>query len=176
MSELPGERRTACLVLAGECDLQGAPALRDSLLSLAEGEQPVVVDLGECLFLDGSILDVLLEARHLFRARGLGYVLCVPPTAEPVVRMLVLELTVETAALAVAPSVERAERMALRGMTGSGHATSQLHQDLRERLWEVRASIWRTTAEAEALRSTGCRLLMGARAELSSLQESLARS
>lgn len=60
------ERRGAATIvhLAGELDLYNAPEVRAALLeACAEGPERLVVDLGEVVFVDSTVLGVLIEAR-----------------------------------------------------------------------------------------------------------------
>jgi anti-sigma B factor antagonist len=60
------EKRGAATVvhLAGELDLYNAPAVRAALLDAAATEpERLVVDLGEVVFVDSTVLGVLVEAR-----------------------------------------------------------------------------------------------------------------
>jgi anti-sigma B factor antagonist len=60
------DRRSGTVIvhLAGELDLYNAPAMRETLLTLA-AEQPdrLVVDLADVEFIDSTALGVLVEAR-----------------------------------------------------------------------------------------------------------------
>jgi anti-sigma B factor antagonist len=60
------ERRGATTIvhLAGELDLYNAPEVRAALLeACAEEPERLVVDLGEVVFVDSTVLGVLVEAR-----------------------------------------------------------------------------------------------------------------
>jgi anti-sigma B factor antagonist len=60
------EQRGAATVvhLAGELDLYNAPEVRAALLDAAAAEpERLVVDLGEVVFVDSTVLGVLIEAR-----------------------------------------------------------------------------------------------------------------
>ena len=60
------ERRDGAVVvhLTGELDLYNAPAVRETLLSLADEEPDrLVVDLADVEFIDSTALGVLIEAR-----------------------------------------------------------------------------------------------------------------
>lgn len=56
---------------SGELDLQGAPALRDLLLRLAElGVTAIVVDLSEVTFIDSTTIGVLAGRQRQLQAAG----------------------------------------------------------------------------------------------------------
>ena len=60
------ERRGAATIvhLAGELDLYNAPDVRAALLEACENDpERLVVDLGEVVFVDSTVLGVLIEAR-----------------------------------------------------------------------------------------------------------------
>jgi anti-anti-sigma factor len=66
----------ALVTVAGEIDLETAPELERRLIEVLERGTPVVVDLGECTYMDSS------GFRTLHRASGLGHiVLIIPPGA-----------------------------------------------------------------------------------------------
>jgi anti-anti-sigma factor len=73
------ERGDALLVrLAGELDLYNAHVVRDALLEAA-GRSPerLIVDLSEVLFVDSTVLGVLIEARSRLANRR-GFLLVAP--------------------------------------------------------------------------------------------------
>ena len=55
----------------GECDLSGAPAVRDALArAVDEGSGPVIVDLGRSTLISSAVMATLLNAlRRLTRLR-----------------------------------------------------------------------------------------------------------
>jgi anti-sigma B factor antagonist len=64
----------ATVTIMGEVDLETAPELERRLVEVAERGTPVVVDLGECSYMDSS------GFRTLHRAAALGrVVLVIPP-------------------------------------------------------------------------------------------------
>jgi anti-anti-sigma factor len=66
----------ATVTIMGEIDLETAPEFERRLVEVAERGTPVIVDLGECAYMDSS------GFRTLHRAAALGrVVLVVPPDA-----------------------------------------------------------------------------------------------
>lgn len=61
--------RVTVITLVGEHDVSTAPALRDALRQIPRGRS-VVVDLGSCSFVDGSIIGLLLGASSRQRRQG----------------------------------------------------------------------------------------------------------
>ena len=61
--------RVTVITLVGEHDISTAPALRDALRQVPRGRS-VVVDLGSCSFIDGSIIGLLLGASSRQRRQG----------------------------------------------------------------------------------------------------------
>jgi len=79
---------TALVSLSGEYELYGAVGLQERIESLLDEGLSIVIDLTEAMFLDSSIVGVLLQAQHLAEARGLDYsVVLGESTGEPVRRM-----------------------------------------------------------------------------------------
>jgi anti-sigma B factor antagonist len=73
------ERGDALLVrLAGELDLYNAHAVRETLLeATARSPERLVVDLSEVLFVDSTVLGVLIESRATLANRR-GFLLVAP--------------------------------------------------------------------------------------------------
>jgi anti-anti-sigma factor len=73
------ERGDAVLVrLAGELDLYNAHVVRDALLEAsAHSPERLVVDLSEVLFMDSTVLGVLIESRSRLANRR-GFLLVAP--------------------------------------------------------------------------------------------------
>lgn len=93
----------ALVSLSGEHELYGALKLQERLDSLVADGLSIVIDLTEAVFLDSSIVGVLLKTQTLTAANGLDYkVVLSESTGEPVRRMF--EITGLTAIL---PIVER---------------------------------------------------------------------
>jgi anti-anti-sigma factor len=66
----------ATVTIVGEVDLETAPELERRLVEVAERGTPVIIDLGECAYMDSS------GFRTLHRAAAIGrVVLVVPPAA-----------------------------------------------------------------------------------------------
>jgi anti-sigma B factor antagonist len=56
---------------SGELDLNAAPALRETLVRLAElGQLDVIVDMGEASFVDSTVIGVLVGRRKAHIAAG----------------------------------------------------------------------------------------------------------
>jgi anti-sigma B factor antagonist len=51
------------VTLVGELDMANAPALSDTLDTLADAEHPVIVDLSELTFIDSSGIHAILRPR-----------------------------------------------------------------------------------------------------------------
>jgi anti-anti-sigma factor len=93
----------ALISLSGEHELYGALKLQERLDSLVAEGFSIVIDLTEAVFLDSSMVGVLLKTQKLTAASGLDYkVVLSESTGEPVRRMF--EITGLTAIL---PIVER---------------------------------------------------------------------
>ena len=73
------ERGGAVLVrLAGELDLYNAHVVREALLEATDGKpERLVVDLSEVLFMDSTVLGVLIESRSKLANRH-GFLLVAP--------------------------------------------------------------------------------------------------
>jgi anti-sigma B factor antagonist len=73
------ERGNAVLVhLAGELDLYNAHLVRDALLEVtARSPERLIVDLSEVLFVDSTVLGVLIESRSSLANRR-GFMLVAP--------------------------------------------------------------------------------------------------
>jgi anti-sigma B factor antagonist len=63
----------ALVVLSGEHELYDALKLRERITSLLDSGRSIVVDLTETVFVDSSIVGVLLEAKRLAAERGAEY-------------------------------------------------------------------------------------------------------
>jgi anti-anti-sigma factor len=84
-TRVPG---VALIALLGEHELYGAPKLQQQIESLVAKDLSVVIDLTEAVFLDSSIVGVLLKAQKLAAENGLDYrVVLSASTGEPVRRM-----------------------------------------------------------------------------------------
>jgi anti-sigma B factor antagonist len=76
------------VVLSGEHELYGAPTLQERIDGLLADGRSIVIDLTEAVFLDSSIVGVLLKAQKSAAARGLDYsVVVAESTGAPVRRM-----------------------------------------------------------------------------------------
>ena len=95
----------ALVSLCGEYELYGALKLREKIASLLEDGRSIVVDLTEAVFVDSSIVGVLLEAKRLAADRGVDYsVVLGRTTGEPVRRMFEM-----TGLDGILPVIERDE-------------------------------------------------------------------
>lgn len=84
-TRVPG---VALVAMPGEHDLYGAHDLQERLDSLVAAGLSLVIDLTEAVFLDSSIVGVLLETRKHASASGVDYqVVLSASTGEPVRRM-----------------------------------------------------------------------------------------
>jgi anti-anti-sigma factor len=78
----------ALVSLSGEHELYGAVGLQERIESLLEDGRSIVIDLTEAVFLDSSIVGVLLKAQQLAAACERDYsVVLGDSTGEPVRRM-----------------------------------------------------------------------------------------
>jgi anti-anti-sigma factor len=95
----------ALVSLSGEHELYDALRLRERISSLLESGRSIVVDLTETVFVDSSIVGVLLEAKRLAAERGADYsVVLGETTGEAVRRMFEM-----TGLIGILPVVERDE-------------------------------------------------------------------
>jgi len=99
---LPG---VALVSLSGEHELYDALKLRERISSLLESGRSIVVDLTEAVFVDSSIVGVLLEAKRLAAERGADYSIVLGETTGEAVRRM-FELT---GLIGILPVVERDE-------------------------------------------------------------------
>jgi anti-anti-sigma factor len=84
-TRVPG---VALVSLTGEHELYGAPKLQEQIDLLIEVGLSIVIDLTEAVFLDSSIVGVLLIAQKFAAASGVDYrVVLGESTGEPVRRM-----------------------------------------------------------------------------------------
>ena len=74
------ERGVAIVVLSGEFDLSVKPELSAALERAGAGEAGVVVDLGECAFIDSTVIAVLLASSTSLREQERHFALVIPPT------------------------------------------------------------------------------------------------
>jgi anti-sigma B factor antagonist len=99
-TRVPG---VALVSLIGEHELYGALKLQERLDSLIDEGLSVVIDLTETVFLDSSIVGVLLGARKNAAARGVEYTVVLgASTGAPVRRMFEI-----TGLSRILPIVER---------------------------------------------------------------------
>jgi anti-anti-sigma factor len=92
-SEIAVERRGGTVVahLGGEVDMTNAAHVRDELLaSIPNDALGLVLDLGECRYLDSAAIEVVFDMARRMRRRRQDLRLVVPPSS-PLKR--VLELT-----------------------------------------------------------------------------------
>jgi anti-sigma B factor antagonist len=95
----------ALVSLSGEHELYDALKLQERIRSLLASGRSIVVDLTETVFVDSTIVGVLLDAKKLASERGLEYsVVLGETTGEPVRRMFEL-----TGLGRILPVVERDE-------------------------------------------------------------------
>jgi len=94
---------TALVSLSGEHELYGAAKLQERIDSLIADDLAVVVDLTDAMFLDSSIVSVLLKAQRFAASRGCDYTVVLGDTTGASVRSM-FELTGLDAIL---PVVER---------------------------------------------------------------------
>jgi anti-sigma B factor antagonist len=73
------ERGVAIVALRGEFDLSVKPELSAALERACAGEAGVVVDLGECAFIDSTVIAVLLGSYTTLREQERHFALVIPP-------------------------------------------------------------------------------------------------
>jgi anti-anti-sigma factor len=95
----------ALVTLSGEHELYGALKLQERIDSLVAEGVAIVIDLTEAIFLDSSIVGVLLKSQKLAASSGIDYTVVLgASTGEPVRRMFEI-----TGLSRVLPIVERDE-------------------------------------------------------------------
>jgi anti-sigma B factor antagonist len=95
----------ALVSLTGEHELYDALKLKERIRTLFEDGRSVVVDLTETVFVDSSIVGVLLDAKKVAKKLGADYsVVLGKTTGEPVRRMFEM-----TGLVGILPVVERDE-------------------------------------------------------------------
>ena len=87
---VPGGR-SSVVALHGEHDIATAPQVRDAL-RVATTRRSVVVDLGDCSFLDGSVLGLLIGAQSRVTRRG-GVVVIANASGAPLRALTILTST-----------------------------------------------------------------------------------
>jgi anti-sigma B factor antagonist len=91
--ELDRRDGVAVAVLAGEIDLQQAPALRRGLLDCLREKTDMIVDLAGVLYIDSSGIACLVEAYQTARKAGAYFALAaVSPGAMRVLQLSRLDL------------------------------------------------------------------------------------
>lgn len=93
----------ALVSLSGEHELYDALKLREQFDALFEDGLSIVVDMTETVFVDSSIVGVLLEAKDAAAERGAGYSVVLGETTGDAVRRM-FEMT---GLLGILPVVER---------------------------------------------------------------------
>ena len=84
-TRVPG---VALVSLIGEHELYGAPELQERIDSLIAEHLSIVIDLTDTVFLDSSIVGVLLKEQQLAASNGVDYtVVLSKSTGAPVRRM-----------------------------------------------------------------------------------------
>ena len=87
-THVPG---VAFVALAGEHELYGATKLQEEVDALIAAGRSIVIDLSETVFVDSTIVGVLLKARQLAASKGVEYrIVLSEGTGEPVRRMFAL--------------------------------------------------------------------------------------
>ena len=101
-TRVPG---VALVSLSGEHELYGALKLQERIDSLVGDGLSIVIDLTDAIFLDSSIVGVLLKSQKLAGSSGVDYkVVLGATTGEPVRRMFEI-----TGLSRILPIVERDE-------------------------------------------------------------------
>ena len=94
---------TALVSLSGEHELYDAPKLEERIDALIADGLSVVVDLTDAMFLDSSIVSVLLKAQRFADSRGCDYTIVLGDSTGASVRSM-FEIT---GLAAILPVVER---------------------------------------------------------------------
>jgi len=132
--------------LVGDLDLSAHSNVRRQLDEALAAGQPVVIDLGDCTFLNGDVVQMLVRTSIRAKAQSLGFVVVLPFSANALVRRLLLEVLPDHADFPIAPTV--------RAATGAlANAQEGRNAIERWRLPALRASLWETAAQLEALRA-----------------------
>jgi anti-sigma B factor antagonist len=95
----------ALVSLSGEHELYDALKPRERITALLDGGRSIVVDLTETVFVDSTIVGVLLEAKRLAAERGADYSVVLGETTGKAVRRM-FEMT---GLVGILPVVERDE-------------------------------------------------------------------
>jgi len=94
---------TALVSLSGEHELYGAPKLQERIDALIAENFSIVIDLTDAVFLDSSIVGVLLKSQKFADSSGVDYTVVLgASTGEPVRRMFEI-----TGLSRILPIVER---------------------------------------------------------------------
>ena len=103
-TRVPG---VALVSLIGEHELYGAPQLQERIDSLIAEHFSIVIDLTATVFLDSSIVGVLLKSQKFATSSGLDYTVVLgTSTGKPVRRMFEI-----TGLSRILPIVERDEAL-----------------------------------------------------------------
>jgi anti-sigma B factor antagonist len=94
---------TALVALSGEHELFGAPKLQEQIDTLIADGASIVVDLTDAVFIDSSIVSVLLRSHRFAASRGCDYTVVLgASTGDSIRRMFEL-----TGLAGILPVVER---------------------------------------------------------------------
>ena len=156
--------------IAGDLDAQAAATYRPRLATAVAAGRPVVVDLGDCTFIDGLGARLLAEAHR--RASEAGIPLCVvlPYSAASSVRRLLLEFAPDLVSFPIV-----ATRTAASPRTDPNVADRDALEVGLERIRELRAGLWEAGSRRDQLLADRDALLLRLRAGLAAYRENSAR-
>lgn len=155
--------------IAGALDAKAAPTFAPRLATAVAAGRPVLVDLGDCTFVDGCGARLLAEAHR--RASEAGVALCVvlPYSSASPVRRMLLEFAPDLASFPIV-----ATRSAAATPTGSMADPDVLSAGL-ERIRELRAGLWEAGRRRDELLADRDALILRQRAALAEYRERGAR-
>jgi anti-anti-sigma factor len=131
------ERQAITVVgIAGELDATSCDVFEPRLAAAIARGRPVVVDLGDCTFVDVSGLRMLRAAHDLARESSVPFVVVLPFSGRSSVRRLVLELAPDLVPFRFVPRLERAEALVAAAVEPPLPDSTRL-QGLRAKIWEA---------------------------------------
>ena len=166
-TDAPSPSLVTVVEIAGELDAKAAAKFAPRLATAIAARQPVVVDLGDCTFMDGFGTRLLADAHRRATEAGLPLCVVLPYSAAPPVRRLLLEFAPDLVSFPIVTS---------RGAAPKPVGQSVEHRDLLklglERVRELRAVLWEAGQRREQLLADRDALIMRQRAALATYRES----
>jgi anti-anti-sigma factor len=149
----PGDRPDAgatVVEVAGDLDASTLGPLEDRLTAAIALGRPVLVDLGDCTFLDGRGACLLAGAYARATTAGVPYYVVLPYTAASTVRRLLLEFTPDLVSFPIVPHRRSAEAAAGSAVPVGAPVDGRMHA-LRAGIWEAGSERARLLAERDEL-------------------------